>query len=179
MSETRLVSEGLRGPRGTEGPTGSTGPTGPSAGPTGSTGPTGRAGSTGPTGPTSASSNSSSYFPGFWVGAIPSVPYDAPLQFANTFSANEDMFVGAAGSIRGIAAELKPAITGGTLTVTVLDNGTPIASLVMTDGSPTFVSFPAGENPFAAGDAITVELDASADQTGTTVISVYVLWSPS
>jgi hypothetical protein len=83
-----------------------------------------------------------------------------------------------AGSIVGIVVQLKQAITAGSLTVTVLDNGNPIASLVMTTGSPTFITFQAGENPFAAGDSLSVELDVSADQAPSSIMSVYLLWSP-
>lgn len=99
------------------------------------------------------------------------------MSFSNTI-ANNLLPVGIAGSIVGIDVQLKQVITAGSLTVTVLDNSNPIASLVMTTGSPTFITFPAGENPFIAGDLISVELDVSADQEPNSVMSVYLLWSP-
>jgi hypothetical protein len=99
------------------------------------------------------------------------------MTFSNNVSGNL-LPVGMAGSLVGIDVQLKQAITSGSLTVRVLDNGNRIASLVMTTGSPTFITFPAGANPFAAGDVLSVELDVSADQAPASIMSVYLLWSP-
>jgi hypothetical protein len=121
-----------------------------------------------------------SYLPGWWTALAWSAPSDQVMNFANNISGNL-LPAGQSGSIVGIVAQVKQAITAGTLTVTVLDNGNPIASLVMTTGSPTFISFPLGANPFVAGDLLSVELDASADQapSSSNIISVYLLWSPA
>lgn len=130
----------------------------------------------GPTGPT-PSNGFPSYLPGWWGIVGWSQPSDQVLDFSNDI-ANNLLVVGMAGSIVGIVVQLKQAITAGSLTVTVLDNSNPIASLVMTTGSPTFITFPIGDNPFAAGDSLSVELDVSADQAPTSILSVYLLWSP-
>jgi hypothetical protein len=119
-----------------------------------------------------------SYLPGWWSQVGWSAPSDQVMIFANNV-ANNQLPVGFAGSIVGIVVQLKQAITAGSLTVTVLDDSSPIASLVMTTGSPTFIQFPPGANPFAAGDVISVELDVSADQVPNGVMSVYLLWSPT
>lgn len=186
MSETRIVSEGSRGPRGPEGPRGHrgeegpTGPTGPggggggSTGPTGSTGPAGAAGATGATGP--LNEDQPSYLPGIWTETSWATPSD---QAMTNGSVSGGVPVPVGGSIVGIACQLKQAIAAGSLTVTILADNVPIATLVLTTGSPTFTTFTPGVNVFSAGQLITAELAASADESPVSSIDVSVQWSPA
>jgi hypothetical protein len=183
MSETRIVSEGRQGPRGPEGPrgpSGSIGPTGPTGGggggggSTGPTGPAGAAGATGATGP--LNEDQPSYLPGLWTETSWATPSDQAMT-NGTVSGGVPVPIG--GSIVGIACQLKLAITAGSLTITILADSVPIASLVLTTGSPTFTTFAPGVNVFSAGQLITAELAASADEAPVSSIDVSVQWSPA
>lgn len=129
---------------------------------------------------TGSSGSSVSFLPGVWAESSWSSPSDQTMVLTGTTSDGVPTPIG--GSIVGIAAKLKQAITAGSVTVLVLANGSPTgASLVMTLDSPTLVTFSAGAHTFTAGQLITLELDVSSGQTpaDTNAIDVSVQWEPT
>lgn len=155
--ETKIVSEGRRA-RGPEGPTGPTGPAG-SATSTGATGPTGSAGSGGLlkfSGICGTDSES----------AVTSYLADAGFDDSDpdlTTSKAPSYPVAVAHSLVNLATNisLSPVIPGGgSVTIKLLKNGSPVAGFSITygPGQSGVMSAVAGPAAYAIGDTFDVEV---------------------